>query len=187
MAMKFTIRADCWHSAKKILAGEFDAYWQVLGNVLHCESLEGTRASGFLARPSRSMTKLYNFAAITAWRGPCSERLHGGTLSFAPGYSREMRYHLDSESTFEESLFRCLHMVFLRRSSRQPPTLKARPNIAEMLDYTLWEKMKAHFLSLLGKVPESKGKQGSYRRGALVEKDVSEFFPQHESHPQSSN
>lgn len=162
---------------QEILSGNHAAHWQVLGNVLHCDELSGEKAHGYLARPSRSMTKLYNFAAIESWAGPCSERLHGGTISFRPGFDAGKRLRLDDGLSFEESPFRCLHTVFLPRSSRQPTSLRARPNIAETIAYSPFEKVRAAFLKCLGRSPESRGKHASYRRGERVEVNVSAFFP----------
>ena len=50
----------------RLLAGEFDKHWMILGNVLHCDRLDPAAgvASGFAAPPSRSITKLYNLSLI---------------------------------------------------------------------------------------------------------------------------
>ena len=71
-----------------LLAGRYDGSFQVKGNVLNVRRLEPSRqvATGYLAPPCRSMVKLYNFNAIEAWPSPCPERLHGGVITFRPGY-----------------------------------------------------------------------------------------------------
>jgi len=71
-----------------LLAGRYDAYPRINGHVLHCTSLDIAAgvAAGYMAPPSRTMTKLYNFRAISEWRGPAPERLHGGRVTFNPGY-----------------------------------------------------------------------------------------------------
>ena len=68
------------HLRQRILSGDFDKYWMLLGNVLHATKLATDRrtASGHFAPPCRSMTKLYNFrrhrilgrlhARAVAWR-----------------------------------------------------------------------------------------------------------------------
>lgn len=162
---------------EEILSGKYNDYWQILGNVLHCEHLEGVHASGYLARPARSMTKLYNFSAIESWSGPCSERLHGGKVVYREGYDADCRLRLDDDCSFDDSPFRCLHTVFLPRSSSQPENLEARPNIAEKIAYTPKEKLKAFVLGCFGRSLESRGKQSSYRRGKRVTRNVNEFFP----------
>lgn len=161
---------------EKILGGDLDGYWHVLGNVLHCDQLEGDRAWGYLARPSRSMTKLYNFGLIEHWEGPCSERLHGGDLRFRDGYHSNLCLSLDRDSSFEESSFRCLHTVFLPRSSEQPESQRHRPNIAEKLAYRRWRRGWYWLAEKFGRYPESRGKFENYRRGPRVEKEVSDFF-----------
>lgn len=161
---------------RRLLRGEFDDYWHVLGNVLHCDRLEGDRAWGYLARPSRSMTKLYNFRRIKQWEGPCTERLHGGDLRFHDGYHSGLCLALDRDSTFDESPFRCLHTVFLPRSSRQPESQLYRPNIAEMLSYSRWRREWHRLAEKFGRHPNSRGKLENYRRGDRVEKEVGDFF-----------
>ena len=73
-----------------LLAGRYDGSFQVMGNVLNVRRLEPSRqvAHGYLAPPCRSMVKLYNFNAIEAWPPPCPERLHGGVITYRPGYGR---------------------------------------------------------------------------------------------------
>src|SRR5207302_4606979 len=86
-------------------------------------------AEGHLAPPCRSMTKLYNFKAITDWPG-CTQRLHGGEPQFRKGYDSLQRRNLHCEYGWEESFFRCLHLCFLRRSTIDSNTL-VRPNVTE--------------------------------------------------------
>jgi glycosyltransferase involved in cell wall biosynthesis len=80
----------------RLLAGEFAGDWCIFGNVLNVRELdrEVGVARGHLAPPCRSMTKLYNFAAIEAWDGPCLERLHGGTVRYRAGFGERSRREL---------------------------------------------------------------------------------------------
>ena len=105
---------------QKITAGEFEEWWMILGNVLHCVEFnqEERYALGYLTPPCRSMTKLYNFSKINYWKGPCPERLHGGNISFKAGYSMANRLLLYEKMEWETSFFRCLHFCFLQRSQR---------------------------------------------------------------------
>ncbi|MFM8457320.1 MAG: glycosyltransferase, partial [Chthoniobacterales bacterium] len=77
----------------RLLSGEFARWWMILGNVLHVTRMnkEDNRVSGHLSPPCRSMTKLYNFAAIDAWDGYCVERLHGGKPVFRSGFDASLR------------------------------------------------------------------------------------------------
>jgi len=75
---------------RRLERGEFAQDWVLFGNVFNLISIEPgkSEASGHLAPPCRSMTKLYNFSAINAWHGPCQERLHGGRIVFPSGFWR---------------------------------------------------------------------------------------------------
>ncbi len=156
----------------RLLRGEFNEAWFVKGNVLHCDAVdvEGRRASGWLAPPARSVTKLFNFAAIDAWDGPVPERLHGGNPVFRPGYYWEKTRWLRDEHEWADSPFRCLHGCFLRRSSRQPATLVARHSIADRNVTPLRKRF-------LTRSRESEWKLTRYRQGPHVTVDADGFFP----------
>jgi glycosyltransferase involved in cell wall biosynthesis len=167
---------------ERLLRGEFSGDWCVFGNVLNVISLriKEKKASGYLAPPSRSMTKLYNFYLIENWVN-CPERLLGDELTFKSGFHAKLRKYLHIDTSWEQADFRCLHMPFMKRSSRQRLRLiRTRLNPDE-LDYInrqptrlLKAIRKIWFLmnQLLGKDWKSQ----KYRRGPIVEKDVSAFF-----------
>ena len=102
----------------------------------------GRPASGYLAPPSRSVTKLFNFAAIDSWTRCYRQYMHDGEIAFRPGYSRESLGLLGERQPWEESSFRCLHVCFLTRSSLDTPELagswQAEP------DRPRWEDADAH-------------------------------------------
>ncbi len=160
-------------------AGIYDEWWQLFGNVLNCIDVnrEERRATGFLSPPSRSMTKLYNFNAISSWEGHCIERLHGGEPRFRPGYDTLKRCDLNSRYSWEESPFRCLHTCFLRRSSSENKKSPIRLNIMEKA--ALGAIRKVPFLSAwyLSK-KDGDYKRQKYMRGASVTVNVSKFFGQ---------
>lgn len=161
---------------KRLLSEEFEKVWQVLGNVLHCTKLEAETATGYLARPSRSMTKLYNFSLIESWNGPCSERLHGGTIKMRQGSSLEDRCRLDDTESFESSPFRCLHTVFLPRSSLDRKDARMRLNIADWLALSWPMRVFAGLRGRLGFPVQSRTKREYYRRGKLVTYPTKPFF-----------
>ncbi|MFL5944940.1 MAG: glycosyltransferase family 2 protein, partial [Gaiellaceae bacterium] len=105
----------------QLLDGAHAEVFKVASNVLNCVELDesGRTATGYPSPPSRSITKLYNFAAIDAWRGDGSERLHGGSVSFRPGYDERSVDNIGERLTWEETPLRCLHCCFLRRSSAE--------------------------------------------------------------------
>ncbi len=104
---------------EEIFAGYYDRFFKILGNVLNIRRLDpqGHSAWGHLTPPCRSMTKLYNFAAIDAWSPPCPERLHGGKIHFRTGFNKGNVCHIFHVRSWEKSPFRCLHLCFQSRSS----------------------------------------------------------------------
>lgn len=171
---------------QRLLAGEFSERWCLFGNVLHCVSLDVTRrvAKGYLSPPARSMTKLYNFSIITQWTN-CTERLHNGTLIFKTGYDAERRYDIGKDYVWEDAPFRCLHTVFLPRSSLVPSGQSGRRFNPDELMRQRDEQLSTGWMGrLLSKVKwqvrlllRQDWKSQRYRRGALVEKTVDAFFP----------
>jgi len=163
---------------KKILLGDFDKHWMLFGNVLHVTKLDESRrtASGHLAPPCRSMTKLYNFNAIEAWDGYTPERLHGGTVRFRAGFSREDRRMLHEEVTWQEADFRCLHLCFLKRSSRDSENT-ARRNIIETFGPTRLHAMWYALSTMLGFQKAAQWKRSRYMRGPEATIPVGTFFP----------
>ncbi len=164
---------------RRILSGEFHNCWNLLGNVLNMTALDSIAdsATGHLAPPCRSMTKLYNFSAITAWDGYTPERLHGGQIHFKPGYSTETRRLLHDEQPWEAADFRCLHACFLQRSSKENPDT-ARRNSMEIFGNTRLHGLWLSFRRFLGlKESSSDYKQTRYTRGPAVTTPVDAFFP----------
>lgn len=160
-----------------LLAGRFDRWWAIFGNVLNCTGIDLARkeASGYLAPPSRSMTKLYNFSAISRWDGPCPERLHGGTPVFKEGFDVSLRCNLHEQVSWEESSFRCLHMGFLPRSSSDRG-VEGRPNPAELRSMSYLGRFGLPGLWSRPRNPSASWKREKYMRGEPVVKDISSFF-----------
>lgn len=104
-----------------LLAGELADVFNVKAHVLNCDELDedAGQASGYLAPPSRPITKLFNLAAVESWSG-CLERLHGGSARFRAGYDWETRRWLSDDHDWSDDPLRCLHVCFLRRSSLEP-------------------------------------------------------------------
>ena len=169
---------------KELLAGFYYKWWMIFGNVLNCTNLDikSRTAEGYLAPPCRSMTKLYNFGAIESWHESSGERLHGGAVQFKDGYDKSLRLSLHEQVSWDDALFRCLHMCFLQRSSLQKSingSILPRPNPADIMSRTLIQRFKNRIDRLLGKPDSGKDewKIEKFTRGEIVEKDVSAFFP----------
>lgn len=168
---------------KELLAGKYDRWWLIFGNVVHCKEInsEQNMAKGYLAPPCRSMTKLYNFSLIERWHNSSGERLHGGEIVFKEGYTKELRYELYKEVSWEEAKFRCLHMCFLRRSSSQRPwkgQFVPRQNPADILSQTPWQSFHSFFRRIVGLPVQGKKewKIDKFTKGPMQVVDVSDFF-----------
>lgn len=161
----------------RILSGEFDNIWRMKGNVVHCLELDSTagRARGHAAPPSRSITKLYNFAAISSWDGDTVERLHGGTIRFQPGFDDGMKRNIQDELGWESSPLRCLHLCFLPRSSREGSS-EVRENIMEIYRGGVTAKIRRGINRLLGRATPSRWKRDHYCRGPLLSVETAPFF-----------
>ena len=97
-------------------AGAHADVFRVKGHVLNCDELRDGNACGYMAPPSRPVTKLFNMAAVSSWRG-CPERLHAGSASFRDGYDWESMRYLSESTSWDSDPLRLLHVCFLRRSS----------------------------------------------------------------------
>ncbi len=168
---------------RQLLDREYDAWWVVFGNVLHCTELDTEKkiAAGYLAPPSRSMTKLYNFRAIERWERSSGERLHGGEILFRSGYKKELRCFLYEAHPWHQARLRCLHMCFSRRSSLQQSWKGGyvpRPNPADILSRTVLQTMGAYLKQWL-RIPvqgKQEWKGDKYTQGPLESVDVADFF-----------
>lgn len=161
-------------------AGLYDRWWAIFGNVLNCSRLDliTDTAEGYLSPPCRSMTKLYNFNILRSWSGKCPQRLHGGSPVFREGFDATLRYGMHKETTWESSIFRCLHMCFLPRSSKDKigeNEEPARCNISESMQQR-WPLRMLHRWLKHPLRSISSYKNEKYRRGPLVSIDTRPFF-----------
>lgn len=161
-----------------LFAGRFDPWWVVFGNVLNCDEidLERRTASGYLAPPCRSMTKLYNFRMLRALDPTAPQRLHShkGRDVFHEPFHALLRYDLYKETAWDEAEFRCLHACFLPRSSRDGET-RARENVSESLQPI--RRLKRLMSRVLGRTSASDYKREKYMRGPRVTVNAAPFFP----------
>jgi hypothetical protein len=169
--------------------GRYGDVFRLLGNVLHAVQLDDDArvASGYLSPPSRPISALYNLRALESWTG-CPERLHSGNPVFRSGYDWTTLDPMYERFTWEESPLRCLHVCFLRRSSRdKDDTL--RHNLGELGAYRhgalgTAERVARRVVRRPAGDPTqvkmradgSGWKQEKYRRGELVRVDVSPFL-----------
>jgi hypothetical protein len=165
-----------------ILEGRFDQDWNIFCSTLHCVNLDYAKktAQGYLAPPSRAGARLFNFSLIESWTD-CPERVHSGNLKFHPGYHSGLRHYLHTEFDWEDAYFRCVHVAFLRRSSRQKPAHgRERWNPGEVEERRLaisGHHIPAYMKVLIKHWVGMSWKNQKYKRGKLVEKDISAFLP----------
>jgi glycosyltransferase involved in cell wall biosynthesis len=162
----------------ELLAGRYDDTFKLLGNVLNVRRLDLERqvARGYLAPPCRSMVKLYNFNAIEAWPPPCPERLHGGVITYRPGYGEQSWRGLHHEFDWDRTPLRCLHLCFTHRSSRdlkRGEKVRIRKGVGEAKHWGF--HLGTWLLSFFGREDIPIYKRQLYMRGPLVEKDIHPF------------
>lgn len=166
----------------ELLGGAYDGAFKIASNVLNCVEIDQARgtATGYLSPPSRSITKLYNFAAIDEWTGDGAERLHGGRIAFRDGYNELSVDNIGELLAWEETPLRCLHACFVQRSTGEPPRsggVYARPILEEtqLQDRSRIGALK-RLLRRRGMPEASAWKREKYMRGDLVTVDASPFF-----------
>ena len=168
---------------KRLLSGEYDHFWSLSGHSVHTLAVfpEERRAFGYFQPSSRGICKLYNFQAIKNWPGG-SERLHGGHIIFRPGYDRT-KLDLWKQEPWNEAAFRCLHLCFIPRSSRDETgelvsNKFGRKNPAELhkerfLYRRLRRTIRRRLKSGVGEFRDYK--KHTYARGPVGEFDVAGF------------
>ncbi len=122
-----------------LLGGAHADVFRLKAHVLNCDEVdeESRTASGWLAPPSRPITKLFNFGAVDSWQG-IAEPLQGGEPVFRRSYHWESRRDLADSTTWETDPLRCLHVCFLRRSSIDPADVGGgRRSLAESAEFDL--------------------------------------------------
>jgi len=160
--------------------------FRVKAHVLNCDGLdvESRQAVGWLAPPSRPVTKLFNFAAVESWtRSP--DPLQTGDAVFRPGFHWESRRDLATETDWRSDPLRCLHTCFLRRSSLD---LESGPIVRLNLDESrlydrgpigrVKRRLRARGSSASGRSTDAAAnwKQEWYARGPKVAVDASPFL-----------
>lgn len=161
---------------QRLVAGEWDPWWVVFGNVLNCDQFDetGGTAGGWLAPPCRSMTKLYNFAAVERLDPATKHRLHGRNNLFNPGWDPvKSRFDLYKEVSWDAAEFRCLHTCWMPRSSKDTAG-GPRRNVTESLGWR--NRLRSLAARVLGRAQESDYKKEKYRRGEYTTVDARPFL-----------
>jgi glycosyltransferase involved in cell wall biosynthesis len=163
-----------------LLAGAHREHFSLKSNVLNVTELDRERdtATGYLSPPSRSVTKLFNFAAIDSWTKAHRQYMHDGEIVFRSGYDRKSIGALGDDHSWEESPLRCLHVCFLRRSSHDLPADAGHGRLSPIELGGKRRTLLTPVLDRLRRTPSgSPWKDEKYRQGELVTKDAGPFFP----------
>jgi Glycosyl transferase family 2 len=164
---------------ERLGGGEFDRWFTLRGGQLHCHRLDLARgtAAGWLAPPAKTTTKLYNFGLLESWNGPVPERLHGGNVVFRTEPEGSGR-HLVDEGSWDQTDFRCLHVCFLHRSSRQSRREFARYDFGERGEGGRRIRQVKRLRRALRLPDHSQRKLTHYAHGDEVEVAAGPFFAQ---------
>jgi hypothetical protein len=163
---------------EQLLAGAHRDVFRLKGHVLNCDGLDRVsgKAAGWLAPPSRPITKLFNLAAVDSWTDS-PDPLQSGTVVFRDGYHWESRRDLADSTTWESDPLRCLHLCFVRRSTREEAGGLGRRNLDESGAYdrgpvgTLKRLLRPR-----RRRRDRTWKREWYARGEHVELDASPFI-----------
>lgn len=173
---------------RDLLDGAHADVFRLKAHVLNCDELDrtGHTASGWLAPPSRPITKLFNFGAVDSWVGS-PDPLQSGDVAFRPGFTWETKRDLAQATTWEDDPLRCLHVCFLPRSSRDATAAVAgRTNLDESRAFDRGPvgalkrllrppRPAPHILELTRQ--GKNWKREWYARGERVTVDATAFFP----------
>lgn len=167
--------------------GAYADAFHLKGHVLNCTELDPSRrtATGYMAPPSRPVTKLFNLDAVEAWSG-CPQRLHGGTPVFRSGFDWSSLRYVSEGVDWSADPLRLLHGCFLRRSSRDDASrVAARRNLSELGRFHrgprgILDRLR-HRRRIDPRMKEYRARGSTwkhewYARGSLVSVDARPFF-----------
>lgn len=166
---------------QELLSGKYQSYWKLDGPALNCTSIDTQKykATGYLSPPSKISPNIYNFDALISWNEPRRQRLHGDNAIYKHGYNYFSSKVIIGDHNWDDSIFRCLHLAFVRRSSHDSKN-GTRPNPTESAStprkiYTFLRNCMSGKLRL-----DSNYKNRKYAIGKQVTKDIQAFFPNHD-------
>jgi hypothetical protein len=168
-----------------LVAGEHSDVFRLKAHVLNCDVIEeeAGMASGWLAPPSRPVTKLFNFGAVQSWQAS-PDPLQAGPVTFAAGFDWESRRDLSETTTWETDPLRLLHLCFVPRSSREgPDAWQTRKNLDESRAFrrdaigAVRRLLRRGVSRAAGAKPDDRNwKQEWYARGERVTVDAAPFL-----------
>jgi glycosyltransferase involved in cell wall biosynthesis len=122
----------------ELARGLWREWWVVFGNVLNCDTIDEQQrtASGWLAPPCRSMTKLYNFAAVQRLDPDSPQRLMGERTPSTPATTSRCATSCTSRSRGKRRGSAACTRAFSRGAASKRPRnepAKTSPSCASIL------------------------------------------------------
>jgi glycosyl transferase family 2 len=162
---------------RDLLDGAHADVFRLKAHVLNCDELDvaAGRATGWLAPPSRPVTKLFNFGAVEAWP-ESADPLQAGDVVFGSGQHWESRRDLAEETTWDSDPLRCLHVCFLPRSSGESAETRRNLDESGRYDRSPVGTLKILVRRSARKPTPTNWKREWYARGDRVTIDARPFF-----------
>ena len=158
---------------EQLLEGAHADVFRLKAHVLNCDELDGEHASGWLAPPSRPITKLFNFGAVESWP-ESADPLQAGDPVFKPGQHWESRRDLADSTTWDDDPLRCLHLCFVRRSTAESGGTRSNLDESGAYDRTAFGALKRVLRRRRGR--SGNWKRDWYARGEHVTVDARPFL-----------
>jgi hypothetical protein len=170
-------RAGLAHLRSALRSGAYADVFRLKAHVLNCDALDkvARRASGWLAPPSRPVTKLFNFSAVESW-SESTDPLQAGNAVFKTGQHWESRLDLADETPWEADPLRCLHVCFLPRSTKDAGAERQNLDESGRYDRTLLGALRRMVRPARQTGDGMNWKREWYARGERVTVDASPFL-----------
>lgn len=155
---------------ERILADEFADTYSVSGGCLNCASVDfaNQTARGYPAPPAAGGGGLFNMNLVTDWQNENRERLHGHPIFRQP----PARQHVRVDD------FKCLHLCFMQRSSKQYSFANRMKERARRLFGKHWDNpLNARPAVKHKKQKDIARKIRDYAVGEIVEESIARYLP----------
>ncbi len=159
---------------QNILAGEYSDVFQFRANFINVNKIdqEEQKACGY----NGTATKGHNMSLLEQWHEDKEERLHGKNMVFKPEVKNKIVLKQLLYENWEISKFRCLHLCFMKRSSKDTkfasrfiPAENKRKYYYPVINF-----LKNLFMGRFEVLSSYKNK--TYRNGDIVCVDSKNFF-----------
>ncbi len=159
---------------KNILAGKYSDVFRLKANFINVTNIdkENQKAYGY----NGIATKGHNVSLLDYWHEDKEERLHGKNMRFKEGIQDTIKSKFLPYEHWENSKFRCLHLCFMKRSSKDTkfvsrfiPAENKRKYYYPVINF--FKNLLMGRFELL-----SSYKNKTYRNGKIIYVDSTNFF-----------